>query len=114
MITAARPRHSWRRISITVPPDFTRNARRFLYYQLYKTSLPFDDLLEEDGVWPGYVRFKELDRRRFRSAQLGRPAHDRGRNFEWQANFVGGIDHLLICPLLSPKGEKGAEGDERG
>jgi hypothetical protein len=31
---------------IDVPLDFKRNARRFLYYQLYKTSLPFGDFLE--------------------------------------------------------------------
>lgn len=31
---------------IEVPPSFRRNARRFLYYQLYKTSLPFGDFLE--------------------------------------------------------------------
>jgi hypothetical protein len=45
---------------IQIPPEFRRNARRFLYFQLYKTSLPFDRWLEEDGVWPGYVRFKDL------------------------------------------------------
>jgi hypothetical protein len=47
----------------TVPPPevFRRNARRFLYYQLYRTSLPLDAFLEEDGVWRGYVRFKDLD-----------------------------------------------------
>jgi hypothetical protein len=32
--------------SIDVPLDFKRNARRFLYYQLYRTSLPFGDFLE--------------------------------------------------------------------
>ena len=32
--------------SINVPFEFKRNARRFLYYQLFKTSLPFDDFLE--------------------------------------------------------------------
>jgi hypothetical protein len=32
--------------SIDVPPEFKRNARRFLYYQLYRTSLPFGDFLE--------------------------------------------------------------------
>jgi hypothetical protein len=42
------------------PEEFRRNARRFLYYQLYKTSLPFDPWIEEDGIWPGYVRFKDL------------------------------------------------------
>jgi hypothetical protein len=31
---------------IDVPPEFTRNARRFLYYQLFRTSLPFGDFLE--------------------------------------------------------------------
>lgn len=31
---------------ISVPPEFKSNARRFLYYQLFKTSLPFGDFLE--------------------------------------------------------------------
>jgi hypothetical protein len=31
---------------IHVPPEFKRNARRFLYYQLFRTSLPFGDFLE--------------------------------------------------------------------
>jgi len=31
---------------INVPADFKRNARRFLYYQLFRTSLPFGDYLE--------------------------------------------------------------------
>ena len=31
---------------IEVPPAFQRNARRFLYYQLFRTSLPFGDFLE--------------------------------------------------------------------
>ena len=29
-----------------VPPEFKHNARRFLYYQLFRTSLPFGDFLE--------------------------------------------------------------------
>jgi hypothetical protein len=37
------------------------NARRFLYYQLYRTSLPFGDYLEADGIWPGFVRLKDFD-----------------------------------------------------
>jgi hypothetical protein len=45
---------------ITVPNEFQRNARRFLYYQLYRSSLPFDEFLEEDGIWPGFVRFKDF------------------------------------------------------
>jgi hypothetical protein len=31
---------------LEVPPEFKRNARRFLYYQLFRTSLPFGDFLE--------------------------------------------------------------------
>jgi hypothetical protein len=31
---------------IEVPPEFQRNARRFLYYQLFRTSLPFGRFLE--------------------------------------------------------------------
>lgn len=45
---------------IEIPAEFQRNARRFLYYQLYRTSLPFGDFIEEDGVWPGYARVKDL------------------------------------------------------
>jgi hypothetical protein len=46
--------------SIAVPPEFRQNSRRFIYYQLYKVSLPFDEFLEEDGIWNGYVRIKDL------------------------------------------------------
>lgn len=42
---------------IEVPAEFKQNARTFLYYQLYKTSLPFGHLLEAD-ITPGFVRFK--------------------------------------------------------
>ncbi|HET9906926.1 MAG TPA: hypothetical protein VFQ23_09800, partial [Anaerolineales bacterium] len=31
---------------IDIPPEFKSNARRFLYYQLFRTSLPFGDFLE--------------------------------------------------------------------
>jgi hypothetical protein len=31
---------------IAIPDEFKRNARRFLYYQLFKTSLPFGEFLE--------------------------------------------------------------------
>ena len=43
---------------ITVPAEFQRNARRFLYYQLFRSSLPFEEYLKEDGIWPGYVTLK--------------------------------------------------------
>jgi hypothetical protein len=32
--------------TVEVPVKFKRNARRFLYYQLFRTSLPFSDFLE--------------------------------------------------------------------
>jgi hypothetical protein len=41
---------------IDAPQAFKRNARRFLYYQLFVTSLDFQDFLEEDGIWKGYVK----------------------------------------------------------
>jgi hypothetical protein len=40
--------------------EFQRNARRFLYYQLFCSSLPFGDFIEEDGLWPGFVRLKQF------------------------------------------------------
>jgi hypothetical protein len=48
---------------IDVPPDFKRNARRFLYYQLFRTSLPFGDFLEP-SVRTTQTRLKsfELDK----------------------------------------------------
>jgi capsule polysaccharide export protein KpsC/LpsZ len=42
---------------IVLPAEFQQNARRFLYYQLYRTSLPFDEYLEEE-VRPGFVRLR--------------------------------------------------------
>jgi hypothetical protein len=42
--------------TILIPTEFARNARRFLYYQLDYSSLPFGDFLEEDGIWTGFVR----------------------------------------------------------
>ena len=42
---------------IEIPPDFRRNARRFLYYQLFRSSLPFGEYLDTH-FWPGFVRFR--------------------------------------------------------
>jgi len=42
---------------IEIPKDFQRNARRFMYYQLFRTSLPFDSFIETHRRG-GYVRFK--------------------------------------------------------
>ncbi len=46
---------------IEVPLEFYRNARRFLYIQLYKTSLPMEAYIEDDGIRRGYARFKEFN-----------------------------------------------------
>jgi hypothetical protein len=45
---------------IHLPPEFKLNARRFLYYQLFRSSLPFTEFLEQDGIWPGFVRLKKF------------------------------------------------------
>ena len=60
---------------IDVPLEFKRNARRFLYYQLFKTSLLLDAYIEDDGIWTGYVRLKDIDARAF--APGASPALDR-------------------------------------
>jgi hypothetical protein len=43
------------------PPEHRRQARRFLYYHVFRVSLPFDDYLEPAGV-PGFVYFKPFNR----------------------------------------------------
>ncbi len=46
--------------SVSAPPEFQLQARRFLYYQLYRTSLPFNSFLE-NGVLPVNARLKSFD-----------------------------------------------------
>lgn len=46
---------------VDVPPHFKTNARRFLYWQLYRSSLSFEEFLEPDGIWAGYVKLKEFE-----------------------------------------------------
>jgi len=45
---------------IDVPPEYIQNARRFLYAQLFLTSLPFGDYVKEDDVWNGYVALRDF------------------------------------------------------
>lgn len=45
---------------IDIPADFRRNARRFLYYQLFKTSLPFGKYLTP-SVRTTQTRLKSFD-----------------------------------------------------
>lgn len=44
---------------IDLPSAFVSNARRFLYYQHYRVSLPFERFLENSET-PGYVRLKKF------------------------------------------------------
>jgi hypothetical protein len=42
---------------ISIPPEFKRNARRFLYYQLYRSSLPFGNYIQSTHL-PGFVSLR--------------------------------------------------------
>jgi hypothetical protein len=44
---------------IEIPGNFIRNARRFLYFQLYRASLPFDEFLELHPR-PGFVQLRSF------------------------------------------------------
>jgi hypothetical protein len=44
---------------IIIPTDFRRNARRFLYYQLFYSSLPFGDYIQPDFM-QGFVSLREF------------------------------------------------------
>ena len=44
---------------VELPPEFTRNARRFQYYQLWRTPLPFDAFLAPHPT-RGYVTVKDF------------------------------------------------------
>ena len=45
---------------VEAPGIFKENARRVLYSQLFRASLPFDQFLKDDGIWRGYVRLKNF------------------------------------------------------
>jgi hypothetical protein len=44
---------------VTAPAEFQRNARKFLYYQLFRTSLPFDHFLTT-SYHPGFTHLKDF------------------------------------------------------
>jgi hypothetical protein len=44
---------------VETPPAFQRNARRFLYYQLFRTSLSFERFLGP-GYHPSFTHFKDF------------------------------------------------------
>jgi len=43
---------------VLAPKEHQLNARRFLYYQLYRTSLTLDHYIQPDDIWPGFVKLK--------------------------------------------------------
>ena len=47
--------------TISPPSQFRHNARRYLYYELYRSALSFADFLKNDGVWEGYAALKPFD-----------------------------------------------------
>ena len=63
------------------PNTHQENARRFMYYQLFKASLPFGDFLE-NHTQPGYVRLKPIS---WRQLQM--------ENSATMETLVGGIVH---------------------
>lgn len=44
---------------VTVPAEFASNARRFLYYQLFRASLPYGEFLES-AARPGFVHLRNF------------------------------------------------------
>jgi len=54
--------------TIEVPADFRRNSRRFLFYQLFRSSLPFEEFLEP-GVRTTHARLKWFDPRNLLKSQ---------------------------------------------
>ena len=53
-------------ISQQAPDEHLVNARRFMYYQLFKSSLPFEEFLE-NHTQPGYVRLKPISWRQLKT-----------------------------------------------
>ena len=45
---------------LTFPTEYQQNARKFLYFQLFRTSLSFEAFLNPDPVRNGYVHFKKF------------------------------------------------------
>jgi hypothetical protein len=45
---------------LTFPTEYQQNARKFLYFQLFRTSLSFEAFLNPDPARNGYVHFKKF------------------------------------------------------
>lgn len=50
---------------VTVPEKFIKNARRFLFYQLYRSSLSFEAFLQESKR-PGFVELRDFSWQRLK------------------------------------------------
>jgi hypothetical protein len=50
---------------IEIPEEYLVNTRRFMYFQLFKASIPFDEFIEEH-TRPGYVRLKPVSWRQLK------------------------------------------------
>jgi hypothetical protein len=46
-------------LEIDLPAEYVENARKFLFYQLYRSSLPFGEFLTEHTT-PGYVQLRNI------------------------------------------------------
>ncbi len=46
--------------TLKAPLAFQREARRFYYYQLFRTCLPYGDLIGEEEQWRGFVHLKKI------------------------------------------------------
>jgi hypothetical protein len=44
---------------VVVPAEYPVNARRFLYYQLFRSSLPFERYLQAHPL-PGFVQLRSF------------------------------------------------------
>jgi hypothetical protein len=49
-----------------IPEEFSHNARRFMYYQYYRASLPFGDFIAS-AKRPGFVRLRSFRQDQLRS-----------------------------------------------
>ncbi len=45
---------------VTPPVEFRQNARRYMYFQLYRASLPFDRFLTAESYPPGFARLRDF------------------------------------------------------
>jgi Capsule polysaccharide biosynthesis protein len=46
---------------VEAPSEFSRNARRFMYFQLFRASLPFDRYLQTESYPQGFVRLTDFN-----------------------------------------------------